>query len=566
MHTRPLLAERLNDGQLPHGKTTPHRHCGLVVLSLLLLLACAWCASARSAVLTVEKETVEKESPAVIARTSCGVVQGRTQAGGVAAFRGIPFGEAGRFLPPTPAACWHGVLDALADGPGCPGMKPPYGPPAVSEQCLTLNVFTPVAALGNASARLSVLVWLYGGSLVEGSVASYGAIENLVSGSGGRAMLVAMNYRLGALGFAALEELASADPRGVSGNYGILDQQLAMRWVAKNAAAFGGDAAKVTLLGQSSGGTSILAHLAAPASRGLFHAAIPRSGIRILIQPALEWTRGLEWSALPYVDGVTITRGSLEAAREGYSAPLLLQMLEGELDWQPDPALAALRSRADAAAYIEAKLTPGFGAAAARLYSIYAGVGGENETLPAAPAYALTADTGATCGSLALAVEAGAARRRSGTAAVFLSLVRARPHHPLFLEDCHTPSIYAFHLFDFIAAMSVGAPTAAAVSAWGWDPDVSYWPGSRCGPYRPAPADVALGRALLRQWLSFAEHAGFPAGEGWRAVDDEPGWPAHYAHGVIGDGGRTTSEVDLKTAACAAWREAGVGQEWWWIN
>ncbi|EOD09969.1 hypothetical protein EMIHUDRAFT_216077 [Emiliania huxleyi CCMP1516] len=205
MHTRPLLgpappkrtvAERLNGGRMHHGK---------------------------------------KESPAVTARTSCGVVQGRTQAGGVAAFHGIPFGEAGRFLPPTPAACWHGVLDALADGPGCPGMKPPYGPPAVSEQCLTLNVFTPVAALGNASARLSVLVWLYGGSLVEGSVASYGAIENLVrAAAGGRCC-------------------------GVSGNYGILDQQLAMRWVAKYAAAFGGDAAKVTLLGQSSGSTSILA-------------------------------------------------------------------------------------------------------------------------------------------------------------------------------------------------------------------------------------------------------------------------------------------------------------------
>ena len=245
---------------------------------LLLAIACAWCASARSAVLTVERETVEEgERPAVTARTSCGVVQGRTQAGGVAAFRGIPFGEASRFLPPTPAACWHGVLDALADGPGCPGMKPPKGPPAVSEQCLTLNVFTPVAALGNASARLSVLVWLYGGSLVEGSVASYGAIENLVSGSGGRAMLVAMNYRLGALGFAALEELASADPRGVSGNYGILDQQLAMRWVAKYAAAFGGDAAKVTLLGQSSGGTSILA---LTEYRALRAAAQSGSGVR----------------------------------------------------------------------------------------------------------------------------------------------------------------------------------------------------------------------------------------------------------------------------------------------
>ena len=103
-------------------------------------------------------------------------------------------------MPPKPASCWHDTLDASADGPYCPGMHPPYDA-HMSEACLSLNVFTPVAALHNASA-LPIFVWIYGGSLVLGSVASYGPIENLVTS--GRAMLVAMNYRLGALGFAAL--------------------------------------------------------------------------------------------------------------------------------------------------------------------------------------------------------------------------------------------------------------------------------------------------------------------------------------------------------------------------
>ena len=370
---------------------------------------------------------------------------------------------------------WNNTLDASADGPYCPGMHPPYDA-HMSESCLSLNVFTPIAALHNASA-LPIFVWIYGGSLVLGSVASYGPIENLVTS--GRAMLVAMNYRLGALGFAALPELAAADPRGVSGNLGILDQQLALSWVANNAAAFGGDPSRVTLIGQSSGGTSILAHLAAPASRGLFHAAISLSAspnISLgaadkLRQDDAHWfrhtpcanaTRGTpavlaclrnasvaelqgalepqydffdfnstfasepvppgrgiggppgraRWGSLPYVDGVTITRTSMEAARDGYAAPLLLQNLEGELDYDPDDALARLRSRAAAASYIEGRLAAGFGAATARrLYRLYAAVGGANETLAAAPAYALNADSGVTCGQLALARAAGAARR-----------------------------------------------------------------------------------------------------------------------------------------------------------
>ena len=238
------------------------------------------------------------------------------------------------------------------------------------------------------------------------------------------------------------------------------------------------------------------------------------------------------WGSLPYVDGVTITRTSMEAARDGYSAPLLLQNLEGELDYDPDDALARLRSRAAAAAYIEGRLTAGFGAATARrLYRLYAAVDGTNETLAAAPAYALNADSGVTCGQLALA-RAPAPRAPRGAAPPSISLVTARPPplHAPYGVDCSRPSLYAFHLWDWIAAMSVGAPAGATTA----------WPQGKCAAYAPAASDVALGRALLEQWLTFAEHAGFPtaAGVGWPAVDSDPGWPRRYASRRHRRGGR----------------------------
>jgi carboxylesterase type B len=174
-------------------------------------------------------------SQPVTAHTACGDAVGVSQPGGIAAFRGIPYGTADRWQPPVAAPCWHGDLNATKDGPYCPGMHPAARGPDTEEACLSLNVFAPLAAMppadgggdgggpvggGGGGGGLPVFVWLYGGSLVLGSVASYGPIENLVSGSNGRVLLVTMNYRLGALGFATLPELAAADPRGVGGNYG----------------------------------------------------------------------------------------------------------------------------------------------------------------------------------------------------------------------------------------------------------------------------------------------------------------------------------------------------------
>ena len=142
-----------------------------------------------------------------------------------------------------------------------------------------------------------------------------------------------MSYRLNVLGFLALDELDSEDPRGVSGNYGILDQQAALKWAQDNAAAFGGDPNRVTVYGQSSGGTSIFALLSSPGSKGLFHAAIALSGT---LQPLL--VTGSGWAALcarfvwglcmPRTGGVTIRvwvwgaavgcRGSHRQSRHGY--------------------------------------------------------------------------------------------------------------------------------------------------------------------------------------------------------------------------------------------------------
>ena len=120
-----------------------------------------------------------------------------------------------------------------------------------SEDCLNLNVFAPEKA-----RNLPVFVWIYGGSSVEGHVGwdFYGPLDNIVRRH--PCIVVAMNYRLGVLGYLALRELSAVDPRKGSGNAGITDQQLAMRWVQENIYAFGGDPNRVTLIGQSSGGTS----------------------------------------------------------------------------------------------------------------------------------------------------------------------------------------------------------------------------------------------------------------------------------------------------------------------
>ena len=220
-------------------------------------------------------------SPPIV-NTDCGPVRGSVSSEGVASFLSIPFaappvGEL-RWQPPAAAHCWNGTLDATSFAPACL-QKAEYGPGGSSaEDCLKLNVWAPV----KRDRSLPTFVWLHGGGLLEGSSHSiqsgFEAVGRLPLSLG--AVVVGVEYRIGVAGFLALDALAERDSRGggLVGNYGLLDVIAALEWVQRNVAQFGGDAGRVTVAGQSSGGSLVFALLASPAARGLLHGAISLSG------------------------------------------------------------------------------------------------------------------------------------------------------------------------------------------------------------------------------------------------------------------------------------------------
>jgi para-nitrobenzyl esterase len=206
-------------------------------------------------------------------------------AGGTDEFLGIPDAAAPvgalRGRPPRPAARWPGVRDATQFAPHCAQSASPFGLASTSEDCLYLNVFTPAGARRGFGAR-PVMVWIHGGALVTGESNDYDPAALVRHG----VVVVTINYRLGALGFLAHPALA-AQPGGPAGNYGLMDQQAALRWVQRNIARFGGDPRDVTIFGESAGGLSVLSQLASPAARGLFSRAIAESGAYDLTQAPL---------------------------------------------------------------------------------------------------------------------------------------------------------------------------------------------------------------------------------------------------------------------------------------
>jgi para-nitrobenzyl esterase len=209
-----------------------------------------------------------------VVRTSMGTLRGMA-ASDYRLFQGIPYAAPPvgplRWQLPRPAARWSGMLDASKPGPQCmqdTGRDPRVGKPT-SENCLTLNVWTPPR--GQRGDKRPVMVWIHGGGFVNGSGDIY---HSRTLAAKGHIVVVTINYRLGALGFLAHPSLG---PPGDVGNYGLADQQAALRWVRDNIAAFGGDPRKVTIAGESAGGMSVCDHLVAPGSAGLFRAAIIQS-------------------------------------------------------------------------------------------------------------------------------------------------------------------------------------------------------------------------------------------------------------------------------------------------
>jgi para-nitrobenzyl esterase len=235
-------------------------------------------ASTTSSTSTASSSTGATPEPAPV-DTDKGPVQGKVS-GETRAFLGIPYAAppvgALRWKPPQPAAPWTAPLEAKVKGPACPQFDN-MGKlvPGTSEDCLTLNVWTPATPPAELAP---VLLWVHGGSFVTGSGGDALYDGQALSEATG-SVVITINYRLGPLGFLGHSALAAEDADHPSaGMYGFEDQRAALAWAKTNAKAFGGDPENVTLFGESAGGISTCLHLLSPKSEGLFQRAIIESG------------------------------------------------------------------------------------------------------------------------------------------------------------------------------------------------------------------------------------------------------------------------------------------------
>jgi para-nitrobenzyl esterase len=214
-----------------------------------------------------------------VVRIDAGRIAG-SSTGDVEAFLGIPYAAAPvgdlRWRAPQPVVRWAGVHSATAFAPACmqSGVSMPgEAPPSISEDCLHLNVWKPRR---RAPQPAPVMVWIHGGGYTNGATSMPLYWGDRLARRG--VVFVSLAYRLGPLGYLAHPELTAESPAGGSGNYGLMDQIAALRWVQRNIAAFGGDPGNVTVLGQSAGAMSVSLLMASPHAAGLFDRAVGQSG------------------------------------------------------------------------------------------------------------------------------------------------------------------------------------------------------------------------------------------------------------------------------------------------
>jgi len=359
-----------------------------------------------SLIVGVSHPAFARDSPLV--RAPAGVVRGEAK-GDLNLFLGLPYAapplERLRWRPPVAAPIWRGVRDATKFGPACYQPQPRAAsiyadPPAsMSEDCLSLNIWT-----SSHSHNAPVMVWIHGGSLTGGA-----GSETLYDGSAlakRGLVVVSTNYRLGVLGYLAHPGLSAESPDGISGNYGLLDQIEALRWVKRNISVFGGNPENVTIAGESAGALSVMYLMASPAARGLFHKAILESaymistpelrdkrfgeepaeaiGVRLAaklgvdgvaglraMDPAAITERALLAGYFPFgtIDGHVLPRQLVDVFDRGEQAhvPLLVGFNSGEIR---SLRFLAPPPPANAAAYVEA-IRERYGSLADRFLRLY---------------------------------------------------------------------------------------------------------------------------------------------------------------------------------------------------
>lgn len=491
------------------------------------------------------------------------------------------------------------------------------------EDCLYLHVHVPErVANGSVAGPVPVMVYIHGGGLMDGG----GQFEHLGPlaahlGPDG-VVVVAINYRLNIFGWLAVAELSAESPTRTSGNYGLLDQQLALRWVEANVGSFGGDPSRVTVAGQSSGGTSIFALLCSPASRGLFHGAIALSGsinvsmslaaghaqnapvveaagcarsqgggataaerlacLRALPASALvaaipnAWNTpgmwglellnqsGMAYQGLPVVDGVVITHSFRDALAAGLvDVPLMFGNMEFESDLGPDVDVSSF-NQAQWQAHLNesvASWDTSFPDIGADLYAAY-----ENASIsdPDKAYTAFNTDYGLTCGSAAIAIGAKSGEYKSP---IYLFVGKWSPETPIPGSGRFVS--YAYHTWDYQCACEAWADAANG------------------GDWVPGSRDLAYSKALRGWWFDLMDDGqlneqtgskGLNSGDVddsgeaglWASVEAAVGFPAHWNTFVMAPPGSieggSKGVVDFKGGICADLSAWGFDDRFWWCN
>ncbi|MFG3258292.1 carboxylesterase/lipase family protein [Streptomyces sp. NPDC048172] len=269
---------------------------GVVTLLTAALLSTGSTVGAGAADAPSPERGAHGPAASTVVRTDDGAVRGRAEST-ARVFQGIPYAAPPvgdlRWASPRRAKPWQGVRDATKPGNRCAQAPGVIDEPSTTEDCLFLNVTTPRAT---GKRKLPVMVWLHGNGFISGAASLYGAQRLADKGD---VIVVSPNYRLGIFGFLSHPALDHGKARNLSGNFGLEDQQAALRWVQRNAKAFGGDPGNVTIFGESAGGTSVCSQLAAPTSAGLFHRAIVQSAQCT----GRKWSPGPPtWFPLPRAD------------------------------------------------------------------------------------------------------------------------------------------------------------------------------------------------------------------------------------------------------------------------
>lgn len=263
-----------------------HAACATVLLVVLASAHCGLSTGVSASAWDVEPRTAaDVAAGTVVVKTSTGQLRGQlTSNGSVVQFLGVPFAQAPtgalRLRAPVPVSPWPGVRDALAPAPACPQLKVIGNVSTVrrwSEDCLFLDVYVPYP-LPAPTALRPMATFIHGGAFFIGDDFHGGQLNGSHMAATHGVVVASVNYRLGVLGFLAHPALAREDTHGSTGALGIRDQRLAMQWLHDNAAAFGADASRALLFGQSAGAFSVCVHLSSPASAGLFSSVIMESG------------------------------------------------------------------------------------------------------------------------------------------------------------------------------------------------------------------------------------------------------------------------------------------------